>query len=177
MREMLTAVIATNPCTQLPGGQLACWFNDSSLAMTPVGFDTIEPGAFRRQLADDNSHAPVLFCLSVVSPNPPLHFMANMPRGIVPDQQPRLLSLLLQVFQDPPQEVESERRHWPALDKPQPELFRVGSQYPITRKGFRIRVCLLGAPLLQAKWCPLCPAVHPRVGQARPPDFIGIAKH
>jgi len=69
-----------------------CTVSGKPLAMTPVGFDTIEPGAFRRQLANDDSHATFLFCLSVVSPNPIAHFMAKMPRGMVPDQQQRLLS-------------------------------------------------------------------------------------
>ncbi len=177
MREMLTAVVTTNSCNQLRSRQLACWVYDSALAVNPVRFNAIEPRTFRRQLTNDDSHTTFPFCLSVMSTNPVSHFAADMPRGIVPNQKQCFLTLLLQLLNYPRQKSYGYRRNGPPLDKPQPYLFSVCSQQPITSNCLRIDLCFLGTPLLKPQPFTICPAMQSGLGQSRPPDFIDIAKH
>src|SRR5689334_12878633 len=77
------SIVATNSGDQLRRRQLAGWFYDRPLAMYPMRFNAIEPRAFYRQPAKQDSHSALRFCLSVLFPNPIPHFATTMPRGII----------------------------------------------------------------------------------------------
>ncbi len=66
--------------------------------MYPLGLDWVEPRTFRRQ----NAHPFALSLdLLVLLSDPGPHLLAVMPGGIIPDQKPASLALLLQSSADP----------------------------------------------------------------------------
>ena len=163
---MLRSIVATDSGDQLLSRQLARWFYDSPLAMYPMRFNAIEPRAFHRQLANNDSHPAFLFGSSVVSTNPVTHFTATVPRGIVPYQQQGFLAFLLQLFNDPHQKLDGDHRDRSAFDKPQPYFFRVCSKQPITGNRLRIGVGFLGAQLLKPQPLSIRPTMKSGLGQS-----------
>src|SRR5712692_242315 len=119
MRPLFTTVVITDSLNQLCSGELAWWFDHRPLAMHPMGFDAIEPRAFRRQLTHEDSYPVSFSCLSIVPPYPIPHRLREMPTGIVPHQQQCFLPFLFQLLTHPAQKPAGERRHGPALDEAQ----------------------------------------------------------
>src|SRR5215211_4477300 len=79
------------------GGEEASRLDDAALGMEPDGLDGIEPWALDRQVAvDDADSGARPLDLLVVSVDPGPDLSADMPGGIVPDQQQRRLSGSLQ---------------------------------------------------------------------------------
>ncbi len=70
--------------------------------MYPLGLDWVEPRTFRRQKKGQNAHPFALSLdLLVLLSDPGPHLLAVMPEGIIPDQKPASLALLLQSSADP----------------------------------------------------------------------------
>ena len=67
--------------------QLPIRFRNRALAMDPFGLDPIEPGALNRQGTHHQATAAGLLDVPVVRLEPGPHGLADVPRGIVPDQQ------------------------------------------------------------------------------------------
>ena len=89
MRFIGTAKVRTDALSQLLGRKQSRGFNDSPLAMHPLRLNGIEPGALRRQVERQDAHAfACLFDLLIVLSDPGAHDLADMPGGIIPDQQP-----------------------------------------------------------------------------------------
>src|SRR5262244_1104142 len=84
MRKLRTAIVIADSRNQFRSGQLAGWFDNSALAVSPRGFDSVQPGAFCRQLTNEEPHAPHLSRLSVMSADPAAHCLGDMPTGIIP---------------------------------------------------------------------------------------------
>ena len=67
--------------------QLPIRFRNRALAMGPFGLDPIEPRALDRQGTHHHTAAASLLDMPVVRLEPRPHGLADVPRGIVPDQQ------------------------------------------------------------------------------------------
>src|SRR5579884_1736570 len=92
-----TPKMRTDPLSQLLCRKQTVSFNDSSLPMYPLRLNGIEPGALCRQLEGQNAHAfACLFDLLIVFSDPGPHDFADMPGGIIPDQQPGAFALCCQ---------------------------------------------------------------------------------
>ena len=67
--------------------QLPIRFRNRALAMDPFGLDAIEPRALDRQGTHHHAAAASLLDVPVVRLEPGPHGLADVPRGLVPDQQ------------------------------------------------------------------------------------------
>ena len=134
MRFIGTAKVGTDPLRQLASGQQAVMLDHVALGMHPFGFNGIEPGTLRRQQKRQNPHALAsLLDLLIVLADPGSNRLTLMPGGIIPDQKPVRLALLLQALTTPVQELSGDGAHGSASHEAQPGLRAVG---------------LIGSPLL-----------------------------
>src|SRR5512144_87872 len=181
MSFIRTVIVGTDTLSQLLGREQAVGLHHGALAMHPLGFNGIEPGALRGQKQRQNAHAFARgFHLLVVFPNPGAHDLAGMPRGIIPDQQPGSFSLGLQVGAAPGQKLRRDVAHGTAIDKPQRHLVPHGGiswsslpQHPITGQRFGVGIGLLPPLLDKANWLLLVlPGRRLRQSEATPPDLV-----
>jgi len=94
MRFMGTAVGIGDAVGKLVDGEEAISFEDSAFAVDPGSLDGVEPGALDREVAGDDADATaVLLGLAVVVTDPVAHQMADVPGGIVPDQEQGVLAV------------------------------------------------------------------------------------
>ncbi len=119
--------MSTNAFSQLLSREQAIWFDYRLLGMNPPRLDGVEPRALGRQEVrqDANAFARLFGLLVVLSKPTPNHF-ADMPGGIIPDQQPVALVLGSQLLTAVLQKLDANRTHWPPGDKAQPDLRAVG---------------------------------------------------
>ena len=77
------------PLLELGRGELALRLDHRPLAVDPLGLDRVQPRALARQAADQEA-APGAGGLNptVVVPDPGADLLADVPGGVVPDQQP-----------------------------------------------------------------------------------------
>ena len=174
---MLTPIIGTDARAQLRSRQLAPWLSDGPLAVDPMRLNAIQPRAFRRQLTHDDSHSPLLLGFPIVCSRPATHRLRDRPRGIIPYQQQCLLAFLDQSSTDPLEKLCRNTRHWPATHEPQPDLFAICAQQPVTANGLRIFIRLIDRVLYQPQRVSLRPTVQPGLSEATPPDFIYITQY
>src|SRR5262249_22577862 len=106
-------------------------------------------------------------------PYPP----ADMPAGIVPDQQQRLLALSRQVVADPGQEVLRHLADGPSVHEAQEHPAGVRPQEAVAGHGLGVRVGLLGLTLDQEQRRAAGPGVQRRLRQAAPPGLVLVAQH
>src|SRR5690242_491372 len=91
--------VRTDPFSQLRGRKQAPRFNHGSLPMDPFRLNRIEPGTLSGQTERQDTHAfACLFDLLVVFSDPTSHDCADMPGGIIPDQQPGSFALSSQTL-------------------------------------------------------------------------------
>ena len=123
MSFVRTVKVGTDPLGQLAGREQFIGFNDSALAMHPLGLDGIEPGALGwEQKGQDADAFALLLDLLVMLANPGAHDQALMPGGIVPDQQPSGLALDLQLSTTPVQKLGGNVTDRTPSDEAQPHL-------------------------------------------------------
>src|ERR687891_2154574 len=144
--KMRTAQMATDPFLGFLSGQLALRLHDGPFAVNPAGFNRIQPGAFDRQQAGDDTDPTFPLGSDVVFPEPTLDLLADVPGGIVPDQEQGFLSFLLQLVTDPVEEGDSCFAHGTPRHKPQQYPVAVVTQPPIARSSDRVRI--LRVPVL-----------------------------
>src|SRR5262249_57104454 len=102
---MGAAKVGTDPVSGFLGAEEAVRLNDSPLAMDPLGFDRVEPGALDVQGARHEAHPlPALLDLSVVRADPGPHPFTRLPAGAVPHQQPDAQARLLRPGAAPTQQ-------------------------------------------------------------------------
>ncbi len=124
MRLVGTGEIGTDPISQLIGREQASWLNYCPFAMDPLGFDGIEPGTLDRQLAHQQTDSrPGAFDRLVMRTHPGAYRLANVPGGVVPDQDPDRDALLLQSGATPVQKLDGTGADRATLDKAQPDRF------------------------------------------------------
>lgn len=142
--------------------------------MYPIRLNAIQPRAFRRQLTNDDSHPTFLLCCPIVCSHPATHRLRDMPRGIIPYQQQCSLAFFGQSATDPIEKLCSSARYWPATHEPQPYLFGICPQQPVTAHCFRIFITLIDCVFYQPQRFSLSPTVQPGLRKATPPYFICI---
>src|SRR5947207_2788837 len=181
MSLVRTVKVGTDPLGKLASREQSIGFNDSALAMHPLGLDGIEPGTFRREQKGQDAYAfALLLDLLVVLAYPGAHDQALMPGGIIPDQQPGSLALGLQLSTTPVQKLGGNVTDGTSSDKAQPHLisYRILwhallPQDPITGHRFGIRIPFLPRLFYQAYGLILTlPGMHARQRKATPPDLI-----
>jgi hypothetical protein len=173
--------MSTNTLGQLFGGKQAIGFHNSLFCMHPPGLDGIKPGTFGGQKERQNAHPfALLLDLLVVLPDPGPHSFAVMPGGIIPDQEPVPLALLLQLGADPFQKLGGDGADRAPIHKAQRHLVANGSDQrtllpedSIAGQGLRVRIILLPDLLHQANWFVFAlPGRKGGQGKAAPPDFV-----
>src|SRR5258706_11529127 len=89
IRFIRTSKVSTDPFSKLLSCQQSIVLNHVAFAMHPLGLDGIEPGTFGRQKERQNAYSfSGLSDLLVVLTNPGAYLLADMPGGVIPDQQP-----------------------------------------------------------------------------------------
>ncbi len=126
---MGAAKVRTDAVGHLLSGEQAGWLDDGALAMHPLGLDGIEPRTLDGQIARAGCGLPEpcrLTCL-VVRPDPGAHRLADMPGGIVPDQDPaRAHPAPARLAAAPVQKLGRDGTDGTTLDKAQPDRFAPG---------------------------------------------------
>src|SRR5215212_2119256 len=93
--------------SELVDGEEAVGFHDTAFAMDPGRFDGVEPGALDRQVAGDDADAvAALLGLSVVATDPGADLLADVPGGIVPDEEQGLLAVGVELSAAPVQVID-----------------------------------------------------------------------
>lgn len=174
---MSTTAISADSRDQLRSSQLAPRLNNRPLAVYPMRLNSIQPRAFHGQLTNDYSHTTFLLCFSVVCSHPTTHCLRDVPRSIIPYQQQRFLSLFDQSSADPVDKLCRNARYWPAAHKPQPYLFGIGSQHPVTANRFRVGIALIDSLLYESQRSFISPTVQRRLSKTTPPYFIYITQY
>ena len=134
--------------SQLLGRQGAIWFKDPTLAMQPLGFNRVQPRTFDGQRTDQDAHTLAGgLDLPVMLSDPSAHSLANMPRGIVPDQGQDPLAQGGYFGAAPRQKLGRDSTDRPTVNEAQPHLLLglILSQVPadqqtITSQCFTIRI-------------------------------------
>ena len=104
--------------------------------MQPVRLDAVNPGTLAGQAAgDDPDTRALLPDRSVVVADPSTYLFADMPGGVIPDHEQRLLVQLGQLVAAPSQVLRGNAADRTAIDKTQPDLFGQG----VRRRGGRNR--------------------------------------
>jgi hypothetical protein len=180
MRFMRTVEGVADPIDQLGGGQQPSRLDHAALGVEPHRLDGIEPRALGRQGATDDADAGA--CLLdplVVSPDPGPDLGADVPGGVVPDQQQGRLAVGLELGATPGQELGGERADRAAVDEAQPDVLppaaaRRGRPDQQAVAGRRLRVGIVfGDRLLdEVEWPVVGPGVQARGRQPAPPDLV-----
>ena len=162
-------------------GEQAVGFEDAAFAVDPGGLDGVEPWTLDWQVAGDDADAVTrLLDLAVVVSDPVTDEVADVPGGVVPDQEQRLLAVGVELAAAPVEVVDGDGADRPAIDEPQPHpvggvpVTRVGTQQQaVTGQRLGVRVVLrdrlFNQP--QALIC-LDPGVQAGASQTAPPDLI-----
>ena len=184
MRFIRTAKVGTDPLSKLLSRQQAIVLDHLALGMHPFGFDGIEPGALGGQQERQNPHAVAgQLDLLIVLADPGANRLTLMPGGMIPDQKPVRLALLLQALTTPVQELRGDSAHGSASHQAQPDLRAVGvlcfpllPQDTVARQGLGIRISLAPLLLYQTHRLVLAlPGMSMGQGKAAPPHFIAKA--
>jgi len=160
---------------QLARRQQASPFHHGPFAMHPLGFDRIEPGASRRQLESQEAHPRAcLFDLLMAFSDQGLHDFAEMPGGMIPDQQPGVLPLRRQLLAAPVEKLSGDVADWTHSHKTKPYLIALRivwlpllPQDAITDQRFGIGVALFSGLFFQThRILFTLPGVHARKSKA-----------
>ena len=178
---MGTAIGVADAVSEFADREEAIGFDDASLAMDPGGLNGIEPGALAREVAGDDADALTLpLDLSVVVTDPVADLVADVPGGVVPDQEQSLLASRAELAAAPIEIVDGDRTDGPAIDEAQPDL--VGGlficwvrsqQEPVAGQRLRVRV-IRGNHLFDQPQLVVCldPGLQAGSGQSTPPDLV-----
>ena len=128
-RKMLLMLATKNgrrPGRQFLSGEQRSGLDDVPLTMHPVRLNWIEPGALRRQVTRDHTHALAgLSHRAIVRLNPVAHILTDVPGGVVPDHQQRLFADLFQLGAASGQILGGDATDRAAFHETQPDLFRL----------------------------------------------------
>jgi hypothetical protein len=124
--------------------------NNCTLAMPPARLNRIQPGAFDRQLGDDDPHSAIGLGLTVMLFDPLAHLTRDMPRSIIPNQQPCLLPVAANCSQ-PQRETPWSGGSPDALGQSATALIGGWPQQPLTSQRHWIRIVLLFLKLDQSQ--------------------------
>src|SRR5215204_5836466 len=174
MRLMDTAEGATDPVGKLISADQPLGLNYLAFAMNPLGLYRIEPRTFGgQQTRHYPDPAATIFDVAVVGGDPASHPMALMPACVVPNKEQGLLASPLELLAAPPKKLSSYSAHRPAIDKPQPSLFKLEQIHPVAGEGLRLRIILSRLLLHKThRLCGIRPGVQARSLEAREPSLV-----
>src|SRR5438552_11205298 len=121
---VVRAKVIANAKSQLLRRQDAAMLGHCSLAMHPLRFDVVQPWAFGRQQARDNLNAfltlsPTSKHLPIVFSYPVVHFPADVPGSVIPDEHQHSLAFLSQPLAHPFQVSGAHMTDRPSIDEAQ----------------------------------------------------------
>jgi len=116
--------------------------------MEPARLNRVEPGALDRQEAGQNANASTSgLCPLIVSTNPGAHLRGEVPRGVIPDQEPEALAEAFELGGTVLKKRGGNSAHRAPRDEAEPDLLwqggqvgRTGKQETITGQCLGIRV-------------------------------------
>src|SRR5438477_609454 len=118
-----TAKVSTDALGQLVSRKQAIGLDHIALGVDPFGLNWVEPGTLSGQQEGQDPHAFArLLDWLVVFPDPAPHLFADMPGGVIPDQQPTGLALLCQASTAPLQKLGRDVTDGAPRHKAQPDL-------------------------------------------------------
>lgn|SRR5512135_606179 len=113
-----TMKIGTNPFSKLISGEQAIRLNYRPLAVHPFRFNGIEPGALFGQKKGQDAYAFArLLHLLVVRAYPIPNKLADMPGGMIPDQEPGGFAEFRQAIRAPLEKLGRDAADGTACDK------------------------------------------------------------
>ena len=104
---MVAPEILANSLDQLFSRKLSLRLDNGSFPIYPMRLNRIQPRTLNRQPQGQYSHTAFSLHCFVVMLDPPAHFLALVPGGIVPDQYQHPLTFLTQLPTDPLDEEKS----------------------------------------------------------------------
>jgi hypothetical protein len=116
--------------------QLPIRFRKRALAMDPFGLDPIEPWALDRQGTHHHAAAACLLDLLVVCLDPGPHGLADVSRGIVPDQQQGGCAFGSHAGRQPGAKLDRHRTDRPPSYKAAEHALCIRASQPLTRDRF-----------------------------------------
>src|SRR5215213_11564784 len=118
MRLMVASKVGTDTLRHFLSSKQAGRLNDIAFAMNPVWLNAIEPGTLAGQVEGDDAHSLALLPnLTIVCVEPGPHWLADVPGGIVPDQDQSRFALLFQFFAAPGQVLRRDGTQRSVLDE------------------------------------------------------------
>jgi RNA polymerase sigma factor (sigma-70 family) len=145
-----TAIILADSLLDFSGVEQPLRLDDGLLAVDPLRFDRVQPRALARQPAGHDPYPTVAFHPPVVLLDPDPHPGADVPGGVVPDQQQRPFALRRQLPAHPGEELLGDLADRAALDEPQQHPAGVAAQHSITGQRLWVRVIAADRQLLEA---------------------------
>src|SRR5207253_10098965 len=136
-----TTIGVTDALGKLVGGEQADSLHYPALAVQPLGFNGVEPGAFRGQIADQYPHSVTssfVLHFVVMFLDPLTNLVASMPGRIVPHQHEYPLTPLPQLTAAPLQVAGGHRAYWTTIHETQQHFLQVfvRQPQPITSQRF-----------------------------------------
>src|SRR5437660_1095814 len=183
MVDHLTAKVVTDATFHFLSGEQTSWFNNGPFAMHPMRLNAVEPGTLGRQPARNDAHSPMALPLgcqhvAIVLLEPTAHFLTDMPRGIIPDEDQHALALTLHLLTKPLQKGRRYMADGPTIDKAESNGLAIGFEQARATQGFGIRILFADLPFQQAqRLSRFTPAMHLRLCHPAPPHLIGIPYH
>ena len=111
--------------------------------MNPLGLHRVEPGALLGQKAAYDSHSgAAVLNFPVVRGDPLSGLFGDVPRSVVPDQNPNPLASRLKLLATPREKAGRYAAYRTAIHKAQPHLLELRHEQPVARDGLRVGVVL-----------------------------------
>ena len=174
MRRIGAVEGGAGPFGGLAGGARAVGRAGAALAVDPLGRDRVAPGALDRQPTNDDPHS------GLTAPDPPIvltepgaHPPADMPGGVVPDEQQRGGAARRQRVAAPGAELDGRRAERPTIREAPPHRIARGQVAAIRRQRLGLRVARLRPALDRPQRAArLRPGAAGGGGEAAPPGLV-----
>ena len=142
------------------------------LPCTHLGAMRLQPGTLAGQGAHHEATAAIPLDTPLVRLAPRPHGMADVPRGLVPHQQPRRFAFHRHPVRPPRQTLCRHRTDRTTVDKAEAHALCVSASQPITRDRFGRWVVAVRRVLDHAEWLGRGPGMAVGLGQAAPPHRL-----
>jgi hypothetical protein len=180
MREMRHIKSSTNPFGQLVSGQFSGRFKHSAFSMQPHRLNGVQPGAFLGKQTDKNTDTLILSGFFVMSGNPLLGHLADMPGSMIPKHDQHFFAYCLKFLTDPFHELDGQVAVWVTFNKTQPYFLLdliwcscPSYQQSKTGQRFWVRILFIVGFLKQTQRAPsIFPCVQIGLCKTAPPGFI-----
>src|SRR3712207_1444923 len=171
----------TNSLSQLVGTQQPVRLHYPTLAVNPPRLHGVEPQTLFRQKAAYDPHssfATALFDLAVMRGYPLSDLFGDVPRSVVPDQEPHLLTRLGESLGASLKETGGYGAHRTAIHKAQPHPLELRQVEPVAGDGFGVRIVLFERLLHKTQGITrLCPTIEGGSLKPTPPSLVFETHH